>query len=339
MVHRFSASPLSPQAALAQEADPQGDLPSGEKKLQVITVPQRLYGVAKNAPAFKINAKAKTALTFESSNPDVAEVAPDGTVTVGDRTGMAVISITAAETEEYRAAKTKVAVRVAAYVKTNKMIAQSSQNRDGHPGDSGDNESIYCSYFDLGWGFIVRCTDPYIADKAATVAKLIVENPHFGYNTRKPKSQFNVDRRASIYEAVHEVLGNNPAQEDLEKISDIEEYADTSCSPTLLAGYWLYYDMDTQLSLKWIPPYDTREFLYYCGAVNVEYHQLETAIRQVNREYERAGKLAPFKIIYIPKSLQESFFSKANAKKNLKRGDIICRCPNFRGGGHTAMVQ
>lgn len=342
----------SAQTGSSQFASAVSDLPSkaagttsastsadSANKNQEISVPQDVYGVAQNAAPFTIQAKSPANLSFSSSDETIAAVSKTGEVTVGDKTGEATITIASEKTADHDAAEKQVVVRVSAYTQPNGTLAHAQSDRDGVPGDSRGNESEIDDFFQMDWGFVIRCTDPYIAECAATAVGYIVNNEHFGYNAHYPESQEDVDGRASVYEAVHEALGDNPPIEDMKKIEQITTYADTSCTPTLLAAYWLYYDLSTQLNLAWKPPYDQEKFLYYCGTANVEYHQLEQAIAQVNNEYTRAGKLAPFQLIYVPQALQPLFFNEANIKTTLKRGDIVCGCPDYRGGGHTAMVM
>ena len=224
-------------------------------------------------------------------------------------------------------------------------IMHAKYDSDRKKGDKLGNESSVSRYryekrgTTYNWTFVVRCTDPYIADCAATAVENIVRNPYFGFKSYKHTSQASVSKRASVYYAVKSEVGDNPSKDDLKKIKNIRKYADTSCTPTVLAGYWLYYNMDTQLNMKWIKGYRKKTYGYYCGAVNVEAHQLERAIRQVNKEYVSMGKAAPFKIIYVSKKKRASFFSRKNMKKNLRRGDILCCNPKVMKEGHTAMVQ
>ena len=312
--------------------------PAVKKAKQVIKTPQDVYSVAAKRPLFGILAKAKTKLSFKSSDPSIAKVSSKGKVTVGAKTGIAFITITARETSKYKAATKKVKVRVSNYKATNGRIAHSTGNHDGRPGDFHNHDSRTGSYWNMGWNFIIRCRDPYIADHASVAARYIVQNPYFGYNGRFPKSQESVNARASIYSAIVKVTGKNPDYKQLQKIKSVKTIADTSCTPSILAGYWLYYDMADKLNLKWYPPYNKKAYSYYCGAPNVEYHQLETCIRHVNEKYMKAGKLCPFEIIYVPKGKRSSFFSKSNIKKNLKRGDIVCCCPNPNRNGHSIMM-
>ena len=313
-------------------------------KSQSVWVPQNVYSVSNKAPAFPLNAKATTRLTYHSTQPAVASVSPAGTITV-HKPGRTTIVIRAAATKKFRSASRSVTVVVSRYKKTNGKYAESMGNFDHKRGDRKNLESgIYRYEYNRSlsyrnWNFIIRCNDPVVADKAALAVSYIVRNKHFGFLNRYPTSQRNVNKRASIYRAVVKKVGKYPTKRELRKIRRIKKYADTSCTPTLMAGYWLYYDMDTQLSLKYRPPYHKRTYRYHCGAANVEARQLVQAIRQVNREYTSRGMLPPFKIIYVKKSKRKAVFSKSRIKKYLKRGDIICSCTNPKKNGHTAMMQ
>lgn len=79
---------------------------------------QKITGTASykktvGAKAFKLNAKAKTALTYTSSNKKVATVDKNGKVTIKGA-GKAVITVKAAATSEYKAATKKVTIQVTA---------------------------------------------------------------------------------------------------------------------------------------------------------------------------------------------------------------------------------
>lgn len=300
-----------------------------KKAAQAIKVPQDLYGVAQGRAPFDILAKARTPLTFTSSDPTIARVTPQGRVYVGDKVGTAVITIKAEETDKIRASTRKVSVRVSAYNPAN-----------GNMVHSGSRRPSYTRYSYKKWTFILRCTDPEIAKHAAVAACFIAQNNRvFTYNGRFPTSQENVYKRASIYWAIVKATGKNPTYEQLKKIKTVKQHASTSCTPTILACYWLYYDMDTKIPLKWRSPYNKKDYLYFCGAPNVEYHQLEKCIRQVNKEYVSKGKLAPFEIIYVPASRRSWTFKGSNFAKNLKRGDIVATCPNYNRNGHTVMLM
>lgn len=71
------------------------------------------YNKTTASKAFKLNAKAKTALTYTSSNKKVATVDKNGKVTIKGA-GKAVITVKAAATGEYKAATKKVTIKVSA---------------------------------------------------------------------------------------------------------------------------------------------------------------------------------------------------------------------------------
>lgn len=310
---------------------------------QTIKTPVEVYGVAVRGKSFNLNATAKTNMSYYTSNSKIAKVSKNGTVTVG-KAGVANITIRAEKTDRYASAKKVVKVRVSEYSKPCGKILQSAGDMDGRLGDSSGREVASYPYVHgkakwKNWCFVVRCTDPYISNHAARAFEYIAQNNSFGHQTRDPKNQNSIDLRASTYKAVHKAVGDNPSYDELKKILNIRTKTSTSCTPNALAGYWLYIDMNTKLNLKWIPPYNKRAYKYYCGAVNVEYHQLETAIKQVNSEYRKAGKIEPFEIIYISKSNRNSFFKKSSVMRNLKRGDLLCSAPNPAKGGHTVMLK
>lgn len=80
------------------------------KEPQSITVQDAFTGTSDNAP-FNINARAKTKLTYSSSAPDVASVAPDGTVTMKGA-GTAIITITARANHSYEQETKTVVITV-----------------------------------------------------------------------------------------------------------------------------------------------------------------------------------------------------------------------------------
>lgn len=81
------------------------------KAAQTITTAQESYTVTSGAKAVNLGAKAKTALTYVSSNSKVAVVDAKGNVTAKGA-GEAVITITAAANDNYAAAEKKVKVVV-----------------------------------------------------------------------------------------------------------------------------------------------------------------------------------------------------------------------------------
>ncbi len=314
-----------------------------EMKEQTITVGQDSYSIASEGEPFNINAKGETDLSYESSDPSVAEVDEAGMLR-GKKAGKATINITAEESRRYYPAEKSITVTVSDYTPASGRIAHSSGDKDERSGDSTGSESVITDYFYgpgtdwKDWSFIIRCNDPEISKKAAMAATYTVSNPNFGYNAWEPTSQERVDNRASIYKAVSESLPENPSLEDLKGIQKITKKADTSCTPTLMSGYWLYIDMGSKIKLTWREPYDKEAFYYYCGTANVEQNQLRQAIQQVNDEYTEKGMMPPFTIIDVPESERAETFDKANIKNTLKRGDIICSCPDPNKNGHTVMV-
>jgi len=317
-----------------------------EPKSHIIT-PQNVYGVAVNAKAFNLNSKPSKGgtLSYKTANRKIARVDSKGNIKAGKKAGSVRITITETDPDTGDViAQKKVKVRVSKYKKPNGKLAQSNWNGDKRKGDFRNKDSFVSRYHyrkpkeSDNWGFIIRCNDPYIANHAATAVTYIVKNKYFGYKSRMHTSQSEVSKRASIYKAVHKAVGDNPSYKRLKKIKHIRKYAETSCTPTLLAGYWLYIDMSSPIKLAWRPPYNKTKYTYQCGSVNIEYHQLEKAIRKVNKKYRKAGKPEPFQIIYVPKSKRAEWFAPKNISKHLHRGDIVCSCPDYRKSGHTSMV-
>lgn len=316
-------------------------------KAKGIVTPQNIYGVAENAKTFNINSRPANGgvLEYKTSDRSIAKIDAKGNVRVGKKAGTAEIIITEKDSESGETiTQKKVKIRVSKYKKANGKLAQSNWDRDRKKGDRRNKDSFVSRYHykkpkeSDNWGFIVRCNDPYISNHAAQAVTYIVNNKYFGYKSRMPVSQAQVSKRSSIYRAVHKAVGDNPSYKSLKKIKRIKKYADTSCTPTLLAGYWLYIDMDSRIKLAWRVPYHKKKYTYQCGSVNIEYHQLEKAIQKVNKEYKDAGKPEPFKIIYVSKSQRAEWFSPKNIKRHLRRGDIVCSCPDYKRGGHTSMM-
>ena len=122
-----------------------GNSESGEgnhtKSAQTISVPSTTFSKTTNSKAFSLNAKAKTALSFSSSNEGIVSVDQKGVVTVKNP-GTAIITITAAGDGEYMPAskKIKITVSLAApslkvkNVKTKKakITWTKSQSADGY---------------------------------------------------------------------------------------------------------------------------------------------------------------------------------------------------------------
>lgn len=89
---------------------------------QNISVTKSAWNVTQGDKAFSLGAKAKTALSYKSSNTKVVKVSSTGKVTIVG-TGKAVITISAAANETYSGAAKKVTVNVAKY-KLSKQTAK-----------------------------------------------------------------------------------------------------------------------------------------------------------------------------------------------------------------------
>ncbi len=105
------------------------------KKSQSISVKRSAIKVTTNSKGngFAIGAKAKTALTYKSSNTKVATVSKKGVVTIKGK-GSATITITAAASATYKAATKKVSVSVTQATTTQKYVTQYAQNYRKGPG-------------------------------------------------------------------------------------------------------------------------------------------------------------------------------------------------------------
>ncbi|MDD6291330.1 MAG: FN3 domain-containing metallophosphoesterase family protein [Lachnospiraceae bacterium] len=82
-----------------------------EPQKQTITTAKSSYTKTVGAKAFKLSAKAKTKLTYTTSNKKVATVDKNGKVTIKGA-GIATITIKAAATEKYKAATKKITIKV-----------------------------------------------------------------------------------------------------------------------------------------------------------------------------------------------------------------------------------
>lgn len=95
-----SASTSSSESAESEEPAE----PSAKRREQTITCDMPKWG---DTSSVSLKASAQTALTYTSSNPQVASVDEDGRITFL-RTGKAVITITAAQSKEYYGARCQV---------------------------------------------------------------------------------------------------------------------------------------------------------------------------------------------------------------------------------------
>ncbi|MDO4502895.1 MAG: hypothetical protein Q4D06_06895 [Coriobacteriia bacterium] len=86
--------------------------PDPEAAAQTISVTKSTWSKTYGNGSFSLGAKAKTALTYKSSNTKVATVSSKGTVTIKGA-GTAKITISAAATKDYKAATKTVTIKVA----------------------------------------------------------------------------------------------------------------------------------------------------------------------------------------------------------------------------------
>lgn len=82
-----------------------------QKASQKITGVKSKYEVVHIAKSLKLDAKAKTAISYSSDNNSVAEVSSNGTVTING-VGTATVTVTAEETEIYNSVTKKVKIEV-----------------------------------------------------------------------------------------------------------------------------------------------------------------------------------------------------------------------------------
>lgn len=191
----------------------------------------------------------------------------------------------------------------------------------GKKGDQTGNEITLTryrsrSYGIYGWKFVIRATDPRVANGAATFIKRLCKSSKFGYNNYK-NNQSGINKRDSLYKVARK-YGWDP--------NKIKTRVDTSCTPMCLIAFNAAgVDMSYKLKATY---YDSSTGsytgIYKARTVNAE--SLKAAIRLVNKKYKKQGKKAPFKIIKLTPAQYRNY------KKYLKRGDVVCT------GHHTAMV-
>lgn len=109
------------------------------KEPQSITVQDAFTGTSDNAP-FNINARAKTKLTYSSSDPDVASVAPDGTVTMKGA-GTAIITITARANHSYEQETKTGVITVNKGSETEETTEETGEALSKDPSDNPTTES------------------------------------------------------------------------------------------------------------------------------------------------------------------------------------------------------
>ena len=211
------------------------------------------------------------------------------------------------------------------YKTPNGKIAEALSIHDkvvgGKPGDQSGNELKIRKYkYSKGarkWKFVVRCTDPEIANFAASYSAAICKNNKFGYNNYVNR-QSGIDKRNSLYWEAKKVGFN---------LNAIPRKVDTSCTPLSIVGFRaaginMDYPIKAYYKCRKTGKYTG---IYNCGAVNAE--SLKAAIKKVNAEYRKQGQPEPFVILHpTPKQFKKY-------KKYLKRGDVVCT------GKHTAILQ
>lgn len=100
-----------------------------EKAVQKITVSEDSYTKYTDSPSFNLGAKAKTKLSYKSTNTNIATVSSNGTVTIKG-SGTVSIKITAAESANYKSASKTVLINV-----------YKNSDNDSNIDDSYTNES------------------------------------------------------------------------------------------------------------------------------------------------------------------------------------------------------
>lgn len=208
------------------------------------------------------------------------------------------------------------------YQVPNGKIGQATQDErgevvGGEPGDQTGKE-LKASDYEYNeekdfkhWKYLIRCTDPVNANKAADFVRDACDNENIGYNNYENTPE-GVDLRNSLYRAA--------AEHDFDA-SAIDVPVDVSCTPLVLTGYSSAgIEMDDLIEAE----YEGVSNQYTCRTVNAE--SLREAIEKVNSAYEARGEKAPFEIIELTGDQFEDY------ENNLKRGDVLCT------GHHTGMM-
>lgn len=111
---------------------------AAKKKAQKITGVSSSYSKSVKAKNFTLKAKAKTKLTFKSSNKSVATVTKKGVVDV-KKIGTATITITAKGNSKYKTAAKKVKINVGNITVKNQVCTRGSY--------TGDVFSVFTNYY------------------------------------------------------------------------------------------------------------------------------------------------------------------------------------------------
>ena len=208
------------------------------------------------------------------------------------------------------------------YQKPNGKIGQATNDENGdvvggEPGDQTGKEGRISDYeYDEDkdfkhWRYLVRCTNPENANKAADFVNAACENENIGYNNYENTPE-GVDLRNSLYRTASEYDFDAAA---------IDVPVDVSCTPLVLTGFSASgIEMDDLIDAV----YEDVENQYTCRTVNAE--SLKEAIETVNKTYTDRGEDAPFEIIELTGEEFQDY------EANLKRGDVLCTYH------HTAMM-
>ena len=211
------------------------------------------------------------------------------------------------------------------YRPANGIMAEATNNEQrrvtgGRKGDQTGKEVAISSYRADGgaytWKFVIRATDPVVANRAANFVTKVCRNNSIGYDNYY-NNQKGINYRDSLYVYAKKVNWD---------VSKINKKVDTSCTPMCLIAFNAAgIKMDYQLKAKYrCNQTGTYTGIYKARTVNAE--SLETAIKLVNYKYKKQGKKPPFQIIKMSPGQFRQY------RKNLKRGDVVCTYH------HTAMV-
>ncbi len=172
-------------------------------------VPQTIstlsYYACDTGGSIKLGAKAKTKMTYVSSDTTKATVTKSGKVKT-KKAGTVKITINAVQTSHYRPATKTVVVHI---VTPSKRIGEASWGNNGpklgkkKKGDQSGHEveigDWYCrsgrtSY--CGWTHVLRFKDPAKADRAAQIMEAACKNNYIGYDNRTKKKSLSFYDRA-----------------------------------------------------------------------------------------------------------------------------------------------
>ena len=211
------------------------------------------------------------------------------------------------------------------YKYPNGNMAQATCNEKGRvvggkKGDQTGHEVMITGFIAdrdaYDWKLVIRANDPVVANRAAIFITKVCRNNNIGYDNYY-NNQRGIKWRDSLYKYVKQANWDP---------SRIQTKVDTSCTPMCLIAFNAAgVNMDYQLKAKYsCVQTGTYTGVYKARTVNAE--SLTTAIRLVNKQYNKKGKPSPFKII----KLEPWQFRRY--KSYLRRGDVVCTYH------HTAMI-